>query len=398
MKCSFDRLVSAVCVMACVAAIGCVPDQQEGTHPAKSEDARQVNHKKEHEKTMTITKESIGKTVDGTEVDQYTLCNAAGLRVTIMTYGATITSVYVPDRHGKLDNIVLSLDGLQDYLKGHPYFGSTVGRYANRIAKARFNINGVEYTLAANNGPSHLHGGIKGFDKVVWKAEPVKTENSVGVTFSHDSHDREEGYPGNLAAAVTYSLTNDNELKMAYSATTDKPTVVNLTNHTYWNLAGIGSGDVLGHELMLNADRYLPVDTDLIPLGKLNAVKGTPMDFTQPRTLGAHINQVEGGYDHCYVLNKKESEHKPTLAARVVEPNSGRVMEVYTTQPGIQLYTGNFLDGTAHGCGRIYRKHYGFCLETQHYPDSPNHSDFPSTLLKPSETYSQLTIHKFSVK
>jgi aldose 1-epimerase len=347
---------------------------------------------------MSVQKELMGKTPEGVEVDLYTLSNTKGLRVKIMTYGATIISVETPDRNGKIENVTLSLDSIEDYLRGHPCLGSTIGRYANRIAKGRFSIGGVKYQLAVNNGPNHLHGGIKGFDKVVWKAEPVETENSVGVAFSYDSRDGEEGYPGNLAVKVTYSLTGDNELRMAYFATTDKPTVINLTNHTYWNLAGGGSGDILGHELMLNADRYLPVDANLIPLGELKAVKGTPMDFTEPKPIGARINQVEGGYDHCYVLNRQEGEQEPTLAARVVEPDSGRVMEVYATQPGIQFYTGNFLDGTVCCHGKTYRKHYGFCLETQHYPDSPNQPAFLSTLLNPGETYFQSAVHKFSVK
>jgi aldose 1-epimerase len=397
MKRPSDLLVFAVCVMVWAGALGYASGEQDSPHPAKSDDAPHISHKKECAKTMTVTKEPLGKTLECTKVDQYTLRNAAGLRVTIMTFGATITSVCVPDRHGKLDNIVLSLDGLDDYLKGHPYFGSTVGRYANRIAKARFTINGVEYKLAANNGPNHLHGGIKGFDKVVWKAEPMETDNSVGVTFSHDSHDGEEGYPGHLVAKVAYSLTSDNELKMAYSATTDKPTVVNLTNHTYWNLAGGGSGDVLGHEVLIDAGKYLPVDDNLIPLGEPRSVKDSPMDFTRPRTIGSRIERVDGGYDHCYVLNRS-GDKKLSLAARVVEPSSGRAMEIYTTQPAIQFYTGNFLDGTLSVGGKKCRKHFGFCLETQHYPDSPNRPAFPSTLLKPGEKYTQLTVHRFIVE
>lgn len=347
---------------------------------------------------MSIQKELMGKTPDGVAVDLYTLTNANGLRLKIMTYGATIISVETPDRSGRMENVTLCLDSLAAYLRGHPCLGSTIGRYANRIAKGRFTLGGTKYELAVNNGPNHLHGGLKGFDKVVWRAEPVETDNSVGVVFSYDSHDGEEGYPGKLAARVTYSLTDDDELRMAYSATTDKPTVVNLTNHAYWNLAGSDAGDVLGHELTLNADRYLPVDANLIPAGEPKAVKGTPMDFTQPKTIGASIDQVPGGYDHCYVLNQGEGQQKPTFAARVVEPNGGRVMEVYTTQPGVQLYTANGLGGTARGDGRVYRNHQGFCLETQHFPDSPNRPDFPSTLLKPGQSYSQLTVHRFGVQ
>ncbi len=353
---------------------------------------------KTSEAKMSISKQSWGKTPEGAEVDLYTLGNVNGLRVKIMTYGATITSVEVPDRNGKSENVTLHLDSLADYLKGHPFFGSTVGRYANRIAKGRFSLAGKPYTLAVNNGPNHLHGGLKGFDKVVWKAEPVETDASVGVVFSYASADGEEGYPGALSVRVTYSLTNDNELKMAYWAKTDKPTVLNLTNHTYWNLGDGGASDVLGHELTLNADRYLPVDAGLIPLGELKSVRGTPMDFLQPNTIGARIDKVEGGYDHCYVLNKERGEKGLSLAARAVAPKSGRVMEVYTTQPAIQFYTGNFLDGTLHAGDKTYGQHFGFCLETQHYPDSPNQPTFPSTVLKPGEQYEQLTVYKFSVK
>ena len=347
--------------------------------------------------TLAIESKSIGKTPDGTEVDLYTMTNAHGLRVKIMTYGATIRSVETPDRNGKLDNVTLAMDSLADYLKGVPYFGATVGRYANRIAKGRFTLDGTQYTLATNNGPNHLHGGVRGFDKVVWKAEPVKADDAVGVKFSYESPDGEEGYPGKLSAEVTYSLTNDDELKMDYLATTDRPTIVNLTNHSYWNLAGSHSGDILGHELTLNADKYLPVDDDLIPLGELREVKGTPMDFTSPHAIGERIAQVKGGYDHCYVLSRSDDTGL-SFAARVAEPNSGRVMEIYTTQPAVQFYSGNFLNGTLKAGGRAYEQHGGFCLETQHYPDSPNRPSFPPVVLKPGETYRQQTVHKFRLK
>ncbi len=346
---------------------------------------------------MSIQKQPIGKTPDGIQVDEYTLTNAGGMRVKIMTYGATLTAVEVPDRDGKPGVVTLSLDSLDGYLAGHPYFGSVVGRYANRIAKGKFTLDGTRYTLAANNGENHLHGGVNGFDKAVWKAEAVMADDSLSVTFSHTSPDGDEGYPGELKATATYTLTNDNQLKMEYTAATDKPTHVNLTNHAYWNLAGAGSGDVLGHELMLNADRYLPVDEGLIPLGELAPVKGTPMDFTRPRSIGSRIAQVEGGYDHCYVLNKGKAGEL-SLAARVVEPKSGRVMEIHTTQPGIQLYTGNFLDGSLTVAGKPCNKHYAFCLETEHFPDSPNRPEYPSTILRPGETYHEVTVHKFSVQ
>jgi aldose 1-epimerase len=345
---------------------------------------------------MNITKRSLGKIPDGTEVESFTLTNANGLRVTIMTYGATITAVETPDRNGKVENITLSLDSFEDYLKGHPFFGSTVGRYANRIAKGKFRLDGVEYKLAENDGPNHLHGGVKGFDKAVWKAETIEGKNSVGVKFSHESPDGDEGYPGKLSVQVTYSLNNNDELKMEYAATTDKSTIVNLTNHAYWNLTG-AARDVLSHEVTINADKFLPTDDRVIPLGELKDVKDTPMDFTKPCAIGTQIERVNGRYDHCYVLNRKNCKEL-SLVARVAEPKSGRVMEIYTTQPGVQFYAGHYLDGTIKTGGKIYLKHFGLCLETQHYPDSPNRPHFPSTLLKPGEEYRQLTVHKFSVK
>jgi aldose 1-epimerase len=347
---------------------------------------------------MSIKKELVGKTADGAEVELYTLTNAKGMRARVMTFGATITSVEVPDRNGRVENVIISLDSAQDYLKGNPCLGTICGRYAGRIGRGRFSIDGVEYKLAINNGPNHLHGGIKGFDKVVWKAKPVETRDFVGVSLSYESRDGEEGYPGTLRCEVVYGLTNDNELRMEYSATTDKPTVLNLTNHAYWNLAGRSSGDVLGQELLINADHYLTFDDGLIPTGGREAVAGTPLDFTQPKAIGSQIAQLKGGYDHAYVLNKTAGEKPLTLAARATDPKSGRVMEVYTTQPAVILYTANHLDGSLRAGGVAYQKHAGFCLETQHYPDSPNHADFPSTLLRPGERFRHLTLHKFSVK
>lgn len=341
---------------------------------------------------MSVCKEPFGKNREG-EVDLYTLVNAAGMKAKIMTVGATLTSVEVPDRNGKFDNVTLHLDSFADYDRGHPCFGSLCGRYANRIARGKFTLDGVSYTLATNNGPNHLHGGRVGFHQRLWKAELNEGKGFVGVTFTYTSPDGEEGYPGTLTAKVQYSVTEDNRLTIEYTATTDKPTVVNLTNHAYWNLAA--SGDVLGHELMLNADRYLPVDEGLIPLGELCAVRGTPMDFTSPHAIGAAIAKVKGGYDHCYVLNKKLGEDL-SLAARAVEPKSGRVMEVYTTEPGVQLYTANGMKMTKPN-GVFYGPHYGFCLETQHFPDSPNQPHFPPTVLRPGKPYKQLTVHKFSV-
>jgi aldose 1-epimerase len=350
-----------------------------------------------------IGKQPFGKTADGTSVELYTLTNSSGVEAKIMTYGGIVVSLKVPDRNGKLDDVVLGYDGLDGYLTSHPYFGTITGRYANRIAKGKFTLDGREYTLAQNNGENHLHGGIKGFDKVVWKAREVKIKDGVGVELTYVSRDGEEGYPGNLSVTVTYTLTNKNELKIVYAATTDKATIVNLTNHSYFNLAGPKAGDILGHELMLNADRFTPVDRTLIPTGELRSVKGTPMDFTKPTAIGARIEQKDEqllfglGYDHNWVLNKTGASL--TLAARVYEPTTGRVMEVYTTEPGIQFYTGNFLDGTITGKGgKVYQKRYGFCLETQHFPDSPNKPSFPSTVLRPSRKYTQTTVYKFSTK
>jgi len=346
---------------------------------------------------MSIESAPMGKTPDGTQVDVYTLSNAHGLKAKIMTYGATLIAMETPDRQGNVANITLSLESLDAYLAGHPFFGSIAGRYANRIAKGRFTLDGVEYTLATNNGPNHLHGGRKGFDKAVWNARTQQDEGSVSLELTHVSPDGDEGYPGKLTAKVVYSLTRDCRLVMDYTATADKPTVVNLTNHAYWNLAGIHSGNILDHRLAINASRPLPVDDTLIPTGELKAVQGTSMDFTTPQAIGARIAQVKGGYDHCYLLDKKLGEEL-SLAAYAEDPKSGRWMEVHTTQPAIQLYTGNFLDGKLKAHGVAYGRHYGFCLETQHYPDSPNRPEFPSTVLRPGETYRQTTVHHFGAK
>lgn len=378
------------------------PTDPTATDPAAPEDSATVtttNSKdSEGEKKMSVNKESYGTTPEGTEVDLFTLTNNNGLKVKIISYGAMIISVEVPDRDGKFENITLHRDSLEDYLADNPYFGCVVGRYANRIAKGKFTLDDVEYTLATNNDANHLHGGEKGFDKHVWNADSFAPEddNLVGVTFSLVSPDGDEGYPGEMTAAVTYTLSDEDELMIAYTAETDKPTVVNLTNHAYWNLAGAGSGDILKHELQVNSDSYLPVDDGLIPLGNLEPVKDTPMDFTTSQAIGSRIDQVEDGYDHCYVLNKS-GDVDMSQAARIVEAESGRVMEIYTTQPAIQFYTGNFLDGTVTGSGVAYEKHAAFCLETQHYPDSPNQPSFPSTVLRPGEPYEQITLHRFSV-
>jgi len=350
-----------------------------------------------------VTKEGFGKTPDGQDADIYTLTNSGGAEVKITNYGGIVTSLRVPDRNGKLDDIVLGFDNLDAYLKGHPYFGAIIGRYGNRIAKGRFTLHGVEYKLAVNNGENHLHGGTKGFDKVVWNAKPRKVANGAALELTYLNKDGEEGYPGNLSVKVVYTLTNANELKIDYSATTDKDTVVNLTHHSYFNLAGQGNGDILNHRLFVNAARFTPTDAGSIPTGELRSVRGTPFDFTRATTIGARINQdyeqlrLGKGYDHNFVLNGKIGTLR--RVARVSESTSGRAMEVWTTEPGMQLYSGNFLDGTLTGKdGKVYQQRYGFCLETQHYPDSPNKPKFPTTVLRKGDRYHTITIYKFSVR
>jgi aldose 1-epimerase len=350
-----------------------------------------------------VTRAAFGKMPDGAQVDVFTLTNAKGVEVKAITYGGIIQSLRVPDKAGRSADIVLGFDSLEGYLKDHPFFGAIIGRYGNRIGKAQFTLNGQTYKLAANNGPNHLHGGTKGFDKVLWTGEAVQDTRGAAVAFSRTSPDGEEGYPGNLKLRVVYVLTDDNSLIVDYDATTDKATPVNLTQHSYFNLAGEGSGDILGHELMINADRYTPVDDTLIPTGELASVAGTPFDFRKPVAIGARINDnhpqlANGkGYDHNWVLNRKGAGLQ--LAARVREPKSGRTLEVQTTEPGIQFYAGNFLDGTIKGKGgHVYGHRSGFCLETQHYPDSPNQPKFPSTILQPGQTYKTSTVFKFGAE
>jgi len=356
---------------------------------------------KSQKEKMIVTKQAFGKTADGTPVDLYTLSNNKGVRVAITNYGGIIVSLFTPDRNGRAGDIVLGFDRLEDYLKGHPYFGAIVGRYANRIAKGRFTLDGVEYKLAQNNGENHLHGGVQGFDKKVWKPRAYTDAEGEHLELSYLSPDGEEGYPGALDVKVVYTLNDNNQLRIDYTATTDKPTVVNLTNHTYFNLAG--EGDILGHVLRLNADRFTPVDAGLIPTGELRPVQGTPFDFTVPTPIGARIEQDDEqlrlgrGYDHNFVLRSGGGELAE--AAEVYEPNSGRVLRVLTTEPGIQLYTGNFLDGSLRGkYGRVYARRTGFCLETQHFPDSPNKPAFPSPVLRPGQTYRSTTIFEFSAR
>jgi len=346
----------------------------------------------------TVAKAVVGRMPDGAEVHEYTLTNANGLEAKVLTYGATLTTVKTPDREGKFESVTLYLDSFDDYFRGHPLFGSVVGRFANRIAGAQFAIDGVTYKVTPNAGANHIHGGREGFHKLLWQADSIQKKDAAGVILRHTSPDGNEGYPGKLDVAVTYTLTNDDELIIDYRAETDKPTVVNLTNHAYWNLAGASSGDVLGHVLMLNADSYLPSDEAKIPTGEIRSVKGTVMDFTKPQTIGSRIKQVEGeNYDHCYVLKQNKSG-SPRLFARVVEPKSGRVMEVFTTQPGVQLYTAKGLGSNLKTSRFAYGSYHGLCLETQHYPDSPNKPNFPSTVLRPGEIFKQTTIYKFSVQ
>lgn len=358
---------------------------------------------KEGKKSMTITKADFGVTKDGQKVDLYTLTNANGAVLKMTNFGGIVTELWMPDRNGQMEDIVLGFNTVRPYEEISPHFGSTIGRYGNRIGKGRFTLDGKTYTLAINDGENHLHGGPKGFDMVVWQAEPFQDDKGVGLKLHYLSADMEEGYPGNLDVTVTYTLTNKNELKIDYLATTDKPTVVNLTNHSYFNLAGQGEGKILDHKLMINADYFTPVDAGLITTGELRAVEGTPFDFRELTTIGKRIDadneQIKfgGGYDHNWVLNKKAG--KMSTAAKVYEPTSGRVMEVLTTEPGIQFYAGNFLDGTITGkMGKVYPKRSGLCLETQHYPDSPNKPEFPTTTLRPGQTYKTTTIYKFSTK
>lgn len=344
----------------------------------------------------TIKQEAWGE-ADGKKVSLYTLTNNKGMEIKIANYGGTVTSWFAPDRNGNMADIVLGFDNLNDYLAGPPYFGALIGRYGNRIAKGTFTLDGATYTLATNNAPNHLHGGNKGFDKVVWDAEIDTTQTPSVLRLSYLSKDGEEGYPGNLKAIVTYQLTDDNELVIHYEATTDKATPVNLTNHSYFNLTGDFNKTILDHTLMINADRYTPVDNTLIPTGELKAVTGTPFDFTKPEKIGSRIDQVPGGYDHNFVLTNQNGTL--ALAAVLYDSASGRKLETYTTEPGIQFYTGNFLDGSLKAPdGTPYNKHTGMCLETQHYPDSPNEPEFPSTILQPGATYSTTTKYKVTAE
>jgi len=348
----------------------------------------------------SVTSKYFGKTPQGEPVYLHTLTNKNGMSVSIMDYGATVVKLIVPDRNGKLGDIALGFDKLTPYFPLTTYFGATIGRYGNRIAKGQFELDGHSYQLPLNDHGNSLHGGDKGFDKRVWKEEAVESD-SPAVRFSRLSPDGEEGYPGNLYTSVTFTVTEDNRLRISYQATTDKPTVINLTNHTYFNLAGAGNGTVLDDVVAIRANAYTPVDSGLIPTGEIKDVKGTPFDFTSPTPIGLHLKEVGGkpvGYDHNFVLEKGLFSDW-SLAARVEEPTTGRTMEVYTDQPGLQFYTGNFLDGTLTGKGgKSYPQYAAFCMETQHFPDSPNHDNFPSTVLKPGDTYKTTTVYAFGTK
>jgi aldose 1-epimerase len=351
----------------------------------------------------SVTRVPFGTAPDGKPVELFTLTNPSGMEVRLMTYGGIIVSIRVPDRRGLMDDVVLGYDSLAGYVKSSPYFGAIVGRYGNRIAKGHFTLDGKAYTLAVNNGPNALHGGLKGFDKVVWTAEPIPGDSSVGVKLSYTSADGEEGYPGTLQATVSYMLRPDNTLAVSYAATTDKPTPVNLTQHSYFNLAGAGRSTIVDQILTLNADHYTPVDSTLIPTGEIAPVAGTPFDFRTPTAIGARIDSANqqlrngGGYDHNFVLTR--TAPGLSLVARVMDPGTGRVLTVTSTEPGVQFYTGNFLDGKITGKGGyVYLRRYGFCLETQHFPDSPNHANFPSTILRPGEQYQSQTVFAFGVE
>ncbi|HMC00389.1 MAG TPA: aldose epimerase family protein [Flavobacteriaceae bacterium] len=353
---------------------------------------------------LAIEKSKFGNTEDGTVVEQYALKNTNGVEMNVITYGGRITSLKVPNKDGKLENVVLGHDTMEDYLRDdNPFFGALIGRFGNRIAKGKFTLNGEEYTLATNDGPNHLHGGVNGFDRVIWTATPIEGTDNPSLKLTYTSEDGEEGYPGNLKVTVVYTLTNDNAVEVSYEATTDKATVVNLTQHAYFNLTGDFSKDILGHDVVIDADAYLPVDETLIPTGEIRSVAGTPFDFNSTKKIEKEINTDNEqlnrgkGYDHCWVLNGEKGNMR--FVASAYDKESGRLMEIFSKEPAIQFYTGNFLDGTLPmPNGGTYAHRTGFCLETQHYPDSPNQEKFPSTILNPGETYSTKTTFKFSTK
>lgn len=387
MMLTFSRL--AKMAVATTAIVSCLFFQ--GLHSTRTLSAAEFSSNN----TMTIEKKPFGKTADGKEVTLYTLTNASGNTLQMIDYGAIVVSINVPDKSGKRVNVTAGFDSIDGYLQRHPYFGSTVGRFCNRIAKGKFSLDGKTYSLAINNGPNHLHGGEVGFDKKMWQVTELNADGSVGLKFTLVSPDGDEGYPGALTTVAEYIWDNQNRLTLNLQATTDKPTVVNLTNHAYFNLSGPGSGTIHNHELTLSCDQYLPVDENMIPTGQLASVTGTPLDFVAAHKIGERIAELKAtnGYDHCFVVRGKTGELRPT--AKVVDPASGRTMEIQTTQPGVQLYTGNFLAGTPGNA--YYKVHEAFCLETQHYPDAPNQPAFPTTVLKPGETFREVTTFTFGV-
>ncbi|ASV29215.1 aldose epimerase family protein [Maribacter cobaltidurans] len=369
----------------------------------KTENKKNVEMPEETIETVTITQSDYGETQDGEKVTMFSLKNEGGIEVDIITYGGRITSLRTPDKDGNMENVVLGFDDLAQYEKDNPFFGALIGRYGNRIAKGKFSIGEEDYTLAQNNGENSLHGGIKGFDKQVWDAKTEEGNDSVSLILTYLSKDMEEGFPGNLSTTVTYTLHNNNSLDVLYEATTDKATVVNLTQHAYFNLSGDFSNTILDHVVEIDADAYLPVDSGLIPTGELRPVEGTPFDFREPKTVGQDISEeneqlkLGGGYDHCWVLNDQQAGFRKVASA--YHPATGRFLEVSTDEPGIQFYTGNFLDGTLPAPNNgIYGKRSGLCLETQHYPDSPNQEEFPSVVLNPGEKYVTKTTFKLTTK
>jgi len=351
--------------------------------------------------SLTIQTEEFGKTADGKTVDLYTIKNANGIELKVSEFGATLVSLKIPDREGNFEDIILGFDDLEGYINDAAYLGVTAGRYANRIAKGKFTLEGKEYTLAKNDGVNHLHGGVEGFGKKVWKGEEIKKDDGIGVKLTYLSEDGEEGYPGKLENVVKYILNDKNELKIVLKSKTDKATPVNLTNHAYFNLKGEGNGSILEHKLQLNAKEYTPVDDGLIPTGEIKSVKGTPLDFTELTAIGSRIDKLDkkfhGGYDHNFVIASNPDDEL-SMVCKVVEPESGRVMEIYATMPGTQFYSGNFLDGFKGKGGKAYQQHYAFCIEPQYYPDSPNKPNFPSCILNTGEERKEIILYKFSVE
>jgi aldose 1-epimerase len=388
------KLIIRTLIAAAVAgplAMSCGPKQENNTQSMSNADT-----------TSSVVEKPFGKLQDGREVTLYTLTNGNGIVMSVMNYGGIITHLITPDRNGNKEDIVLGFDSLSQYVTANPFFGCLVGRYGNRIAKGSFKLDGQTYTLAKNNDENHLHGGPNGFDKAFWDIEVLSREENPALKLTYLSKDMEEGYPGNLNVEVTYTLTENNELKIDYKATTDKKTIVNLTNHTYFNLTGGAKRDILDHELSIAADRFVPVNASLIPTGELKPVDGTPFDFRTPTAIGARIDandtQIKNGigYDHCWVFNQPADTSRPMATA--FDPSTGRLLEMTTTEPGVQFYSGNFLNGQAKGKGVTYNRRFGFCLETEHFPDSPNQPSFPSVVLSPGETYQTTTTYKFGVK